>query len=219
MDRGEIINKIEEKFDSFDGSRSKHVLFCDWCKLMAISISNQVWFDEKRENDYVQLAKTYKAEELQTFQEMTGLLVLAFETGVDDYLGTIYMKGGMGNGRTGQFFTPFHLAELTAQVSIDDLFSHLAKNDQIKLNEPASGGGAMILAVAKALSDKGVNYQNVLEVTAQDLDWNSVYMSYVQLSIAGINAVVIQGDTLKTEKPKPYQVMYTPMYLLRGWTS
>ena len=74
----------------------------------------------------------------------------------------------------------------------------------------------MILAFAKALNRKGLNYQKMLKVTAQDLDWNSVYMSYVQLSIAGINAVVIQGDTLKAEEPEPYQTMYTPMYVLSG---
>ena len=208
------VKQIITQMNHFDGSRSHHVLFCDWCKLMAISISNQVWFEEVREREYLRLVNTYKPEEIRAFQEMTSLLVLAFETGIDDYLGTIYMKGGMGNGKTGQFFTPFHLAELTAEMEACNY------NDEniIELNEPAAGGGAMILALAKVLHKKGLNYQKMLRVTAQDLDWNSVYMSYVQLSIAGINAVVVQGDTLKGEKPKPYQIMYTPMYVLSGWT-
>jgi hypothetical protein len=47
-----------------------------------------------------------------------------------------------------------------------------------------------------ALKDKGINYQRAMRVTAQDLDWLAVYMTYIQLSFMGINAVVIQGDTL-----------------------
>lgn len=42
-----------------------------------------------------------------------------------------------------------------------------------------------------------------LDVVARDLDWNGVYMTYVQLSMIGIKAVVIQGDTL-AEPEKNY---------------
>ena len=72
----------------------------------------------------------------------------------------------------------------------------------------------MIIAAAMELKSKGMNYQDKLEVVAQDLDWNCVYMCYVQLSLLGINAVVVQGDTLHEphDKDVPKQrVMATPM--------
>lgn len=31
----------------------------------------------------------------------------------------------------------------------------------------------------------------------QDLDWLAVYMTYIQISLLGINGIVAQGDTLK----------------------
>ena len=72
----------------------------------------------------------------------------------------------------------------------------------------------MIIATARALMDKGVNYQDCLEVVAQDLDWKTVYMCYIQLSLLGISATVVQGDTLSEPyipgQTAPECVFYTP---------
>lgn len=217
------ISELVAQFDRFDGSRSKIVLFTDWVKMMAISISNQVWHSEQREKEYMQLAATYSIKELERFGDMMGMLTMLFDSEIDDYLGKIYMMGDMGNKGTGQFFTPFHLAELTARLSFENQYSHYGKNDRIEINEPASGGGAMILALAKIMRDEGINYQQAMRVTAQDLDWTGVYMSYVQLSLTGINAKVVQGDSLINEATDCKQVLYTPAYILQGgeagWTK
>ena len=69
----------------------------------------------------------------------------------------------------------------------------------------------MILATAKALKDIGINYQRKLKVVAQDLDWLGVYMTYVQCSMIGIDAIVVQGDTLK----EPYTNNYPKSRILR----
>lgn len=54
-----------------------------------------------------------------------------------------------------------------------------------------------------------------MDVVAQDLDWKGVYMCYVQLSLLGISAICVQGDTLmnpyvkgKTERS---HILITPM--------
>ena len=107
---------------------------------------------------------------------------------------------------TGQFFTPFHVSELCAIIRLKDV----KKDENIKMNEPSVGGGGMILASAKVLCDKGINYQKNLEVVAQDLDWNGVYMTYVQLSMTGIKAVVVQGDTLAEKDYSAEKMLVTP---------
>ena len=73
----------------------------------------------------------------------------------------------------------------------------------------------MLLAACKYLDKTGINYQKELVITAQDLDWNGVYMTYVQLSLIGANATVVQGDTLcepyrRGETPRE-NIFYTPM--------
>lgn len=204
-----FVNQIIKNFNDFDGSRNRHSLFCDWVKFMAISISNQVWFSWEREEEYRQLAGTYDAESMSRFSDMMGMLWEAFDAEINDYLGQIYMEGNMGNKSTGQFFTPFHLAELVAMMQPND------PEQKVIVNEPACGGGGMVLAKAKAIQAAGGNYQDTLKVIAQDLDWTGVYMTYTQLSMAGINAVVIQGDTLTGEKAGALQKFYTPLYVLK----
>lgn len=71
----------------------------------------------------------------------------------------------------------------------------------------------MIIAAAMALKEKGVDYQRKMHVIAQDLDWKGVYMCYLQLSLLGINAICVQGDTLAEPYEKGYppeSVLYTP---------
>ena len=63
--------------------------------------------------------------------------------------------------------------------------------------EPSCGAGGNIIAIAEKLKADGINYQERLCVTCQDLDWKAIYMCYVQLSLYGIPAVVVQGDTLR----------------------
>ena len=69
----------------------------------------------------------------------------------------------------------------------------------------------MIIAAAAVMKDRGISYQDVLEVVAQDLDWKAVYMCYVQLSLLGINATVVQGSTLK----EPYVQGYPEERIFR----
>jgi type I restriction-modification system DNA methylase subunit len=130
-------------------------------------------------------------------------LAEALDDGPDDVLGDIYMKSGMGSKAAGQFFTPFHLSELTAKLSIG--VADLNSNDVIKINEPSCGGGGMIIAAAKVLHEAGIDYQQKMDVVAQDLDWKGVYMCYVQLSLLGIKAICVQGDTLR----EPYNPHHT----------
>lgn len=59
-------------------------------------------------------------------------------------------------------------------------------------------------------------YQKRLKVIAQDLDWLGVYMTYVQCSIIGIDAIVVQGDTLKEPYIEGYpfkRILRTPNHM------
>ena len=67
--------------------------------------------------------------------------------------------------------------------------------------------------LVQGLLEMGINPQKVLRVVAQDLDWTGVYMTYVQLSILGIDAIVVQGDTLVEPYKRGYpeeRIMRTP---------
>lgn len=86
----------------------------------------------------------------------------------------------------------------------------LSKNNIAKDYMVAWG---LILAFLKILKENGINYQKRVRIVAQDLDFRSVYMTYIQLSLVGAKAKVVQGDTLADPNVKDNNyIFYTPMW-------
>lgn len=204
----EIIRTIEE----LSGKYSGYEVFSDWIRCIALSISNtsqlihdKIW--EERERTYLDTINRYSDKEKTGLYKMTACLVDTLEDGPDDVLGRIYMESDMGSKATGQFFTPFHLSVLSARLGLQNFISSFDdKMTKLAINEPSCGGGGMIIAAAKVLHENGIDYQKCMDVVAQDLDWKGVYMCYVQLSLLGIKAICVQGNSLAD----PYDPERTP---------
>ena len=209
---------------SMSGRYAPYNIFSDWIQMSALAIQNsccmihnKVWKD--REQLYIDTARKYTEKEMEQHARMLTLLGDALTEEMSDVLGEVYMEAGLGNKYTGQFFTPFHLSELCAKLSVCDVIS--AQNDEavnfgdhLSLHEPSCGGGGMIIAACKVLHEAGFDWQRRLDVVAQDLDWKGVYMTYLQLSLIGCRAIVVQGDTLcdpyDPKKTNPSCILRTP---------
>lgn len=210
---------IIKTIELISGKYAPYNIFSDWIQLCALAIQNNVcmihdkcWND--REQLYLDTARKYTNEELECFAKMFVWLGDALTEELSDVLGEIYMECGMGSKYTGQFFTPFHLSELCARLAINP--DDLLKQEKLSINEPSCGGGGMIIAACKVLREAGFDYQRKLNVVAQDLDWKGVYMTYLQLSLIGCRAIVVQGDTLQEPYVKNYdrgRTMKTPAYM------
>lgn len=202
---------------SMSGKYAPYNIFSDWIKMSALTIQNsccmihnKVWRD--REQFFIDTVRKYTKQELEEHAEMLVLLGDALTESMSDVLGEIYMEMGMGSKYTGQFFTPFHLSELCARLNI--AMNHLPETGKISLYEPSCGGGGMVIAACKVLHEAGFDFQRRLDVVAQDLDWKGVYMTYLQLSLIGCRAIVVQGDTLANpydpKKTAPACILRTP---------
>lgn len=202
---------IIKKINSISGSRSPYNVFSDWIKCTALAIMQSVWFSEDREQIYLNTIKGYNGGD---FSDMCAWLSETIDYEMTDVLGNLFMQSGWGNKNTGQFFTPYDVSLMSAQMLMTDL----PDKKYITLNEPSAGAGGMVIAAAEVIKNSGRNYQHYLRVVAQDLDWNAVYMCYIQLSLYGIDAKVVQGDSLLG---KPFtnldsNVFLTPMFRLNG---
>jgi hypothetical protein len=215
MSKQNIIKGIDSLGHRHDAWR----VFGDFVEMSAISISNACDMFRsdvgQREARYLEIAGAYKPDELKTFSELLGQLIEAFEKQPGDVLGEVFMEMDLGSKWKGQFFTPYSLCKACATPLIEGLGDRIAERGFVTVNEPATGGGAMLIAFAEAMRDNGYNYQTQMHCTAQDLDLKAVHMSYIQLSLLGIPAVVIHGNTLQNEKRS---VWYTPMHIMGGWT-
>lgn len=196
-----IIRKLSPKFGTYN-------VFRDFITMAACSISNGV---DKRQYDvreglYMSTVKKYDKDEANNIAKMLALTSLGMSGAkMGDFLGELYMELEIGNDDSGQFFTPYHISKLMAQLADHET------DGIMTLHEPSVGSGGMIVAQAEVMKLKGLNYQTDLKVICNDVDYDVVKMCYIQLSLLGIDAVVMQGDSL-TQKMNEY--WYTPMHFM-----
>ncbi|MXN76471.1 N-6 DNA methylase [Burkholderia sp. 4701] len=219
----------------FGYARQTTTVFADFVEMAAIALSNSVdkpQFDpwEKR---YLEIVGKYTRDEVQLFARMFAELTLSFEHrlgandglppgtlpgpgNLTDVLGETYMMLGMGNDRTGQFFTPYCVSRLMAGIAIGDRSKAIEQDGFIRLEEPACGAGGMVIAAADALLSIGENYQQTLHATCIDVDARCVHMTYLQLSMMHIPAIVVHGNALSGQV---WGIWYTPAHILGGWRA
>jgi len=211
---------IVKRFRGFSGSRSTWDAFRDFLELAACTLSNTVDLRptrEEREARYMATIKKYTPEEVQAFPQILALLALALEDEATDVLGRVYMELELGNKWGGQFFTPQCLADVMGAMTFDPEGARaiIAERGYITLSEPAAGGGALVIGMCKAMKAAGFNYTRQLHVTAVDVDEKSAHMTYIQLSLLGVPAVVVHGNSLSLQE---WSHWYTPVHVLDGWT-
>lgn len=206
------IQKLAQKYSMWR-------VFEDFLAMAAIAVSNTVdWTHRKeREESYEASAARYDEKDRELFPAMMMHLVNELERHAEtptDVLGKIFHDLELHNKWKGQFFTPQNVCDMMALMSISADDEQIASKGYITVSEPCAGSGAMILGFAKAMKNRGFDHTSQMVVTATDVDLKCVYMTYLQLSLYGIPAVVIHGDTLAL---KEWSRWYTPVYMLDGW--
>ncbi|WP_231848647.1 N-6 DNA methylase [Sphingobium sp. SYK-6] len=117
---------------------------------------------------------------IDLFPRVLAELVQALEVGPGDVLGALFHDLELHNKARGQFFTPYTLSRFMAQVTIRDSESVKAiigDHGFVTAMEPACGAGSMVIALAEAMRDLGINYQRHLHVTAIDIDPRAIHMA------------------------------------------
>ena len=104
------------------------------------------------------------------------------------------------NAQIGQFFTPYDVARMLAMTSLQDAAAIIGQNGFLTLQEPASGAGGMVLAAADALTQQGFDPGLHMLVNAIDVSPLCFHMTFLQLSLRGIPALVEHGNTLSGER-------------------
>lgn len=219
-------------FDTVTGRHNRGQVWRDWIWLCATSIANSLPSAQRaaREQRYQEIMRQYEPENQVTLARLLNQLVEVMDAGVSagefgDFLGEMFMRLELSSSMNGQFFTPYHLCRLMAQMTVDGPAKEIQQKGWTSLNEPACGAGATLIAMAEALHCRGINYQNTVFFTAQDLDSTCALMCYIQLSLLGCAGWVRIGDTLSHPPTAPMllgaddgDTWYTPMYYSKEWS-
>lgn len=205
-------------------SHAIYEVFQDWLAVSAIAISNAVdWRQQKRREEvYIEIIQKYTKAEQEKLAEAFAELVRALQHeqsmhGPTDILGQVFHALELHSKYKGQFFTPPHVCELMGMMTLngDNLTQTIEKKGYITVCEPCIGSGGMILGAAKAMANQKLNYQTQMLVTGIDIDIKCVQMAYLQLSLLGIPAVIIHGNSLTDEE---WSRWYTPAYIIGLWS-
>lgn len=189
----------------------------------AIAISNQFDYrqSEQREERYKQIMNTYQPQEreimAETFGKIYALLTsVVYDDGeFNDWLGELYMRSDMGNKQSGQFFTPYHISKFMAKVTLNEsiIKDKQDKDEILTINEPCCGSGGMVIAAMDVLqNDYHFNYAHNCFVVCEDIDIRCVHMAYLQLSLAGVPAIIRHQNTLTRET---WSVWETPAFIMQ----
>lgn len=202
-------------------------VWADFITMFACALSNR--FDrahyEEREAMYMRIIKKYDKDEQQVFPMLAADLVEALDENPNqDFLGSAYMELELGNDHAGQVFTPYDVCCAMASISGGRIPLEVMDKGFVSINDCACGAGATLIAACheagKQLAIFGLNWQNHILVTAQDIDFLVGMMCYIQLSLIGAAGYVKIGNSLtdpmtKDDGAKNY--WYTPMYFSDVW--
>lgn len=210
----DYLKEFISKLHNLDKARRVNEVFKDFLTLCTCSLAQPFYRSDEIEQRYLNTVKQYTKEQAEEFSKLLALLVMALEEKTQDFLGQVYMQLNLSNVATGQFFTPYHVSKMMSEICFTDIEKQLEEKDFITLAEPCCGSGGMIIAYAETLKEQGYNYQNQLFVEAIDIDEMCFMMSYIQLSLLGVGARVMHGDSLAW---KFQHVLYTPFYFVNGF--
>lgn len=214
----EIVKLIDKSAYGIDRTK----LLSDVFECGAIAISNLLDLTQKdeREKHYTEIMNRYKPEDRNSlctiFSKIYALCSsVVFDDGVfNDYLGDLFMRLNQGNKRNGQFFTPYHISDFMAKCSLQpDVVKEKTQDDGIlTICDPCSGGGGLILAALSELKRLGINYGRNCFVVCSDIDIRCVHMTYLQLALSGVPAIVKHQNSLSRET---WSIWRTPAFMLQ----
>lgn len=181
-------------------------MFEDYLDLVLCCMSNQ-----RQEERYLQVAKRYSRDELNTLAQLMAYHLLIHEhqvasngLGWYDMLGDIYMElaGRSKTSRMGQFFTPAELCTLMARLSFDD---QLQEAEGKSICDPAAGSGRTLLAMHALQPKVGL-------VAAADLDPICAKMCALNFWLHGVRGEVACMNSLTLEWRWAYHTHPNPAW-------
>lgn len=216
------VNEIIKRIESSAYRIGKSQLISDVFECGAIAISNTVDLlqQAEREERYQQIIKNYEPSERELLTDIFGKIYALLSSVVyddgkfNDYLGELFMRCNQGNSKAGQFFTPYHISHFMAKAAIGDEVIKQTENDGIlTVCDPCCGGGGMMVAALDVLkNDYNINYARNCFIECSDIDIRCVHMTYLQLSLAGVPAIIKHQNSLSREL---WSVWKTPAFVLQ----
>lgn len=215
----DISNLLLKTAEVTRGRVDRQDTFRDFLAFCACTLSNRTdpVHLKTRTEQLEPLSKKYKPQELDgfmtTFIQLSDHISQNVQRGIyTDVFGPVFQQLHPKSGPLKQDFSPPCIGSLIARIS----FQGITPSDKgyATYMEPTCGSGTLCLQGVQNFSDRGYNPCEQIVLQASDLDSQCVHMTYIQLSLYCVPAVVIWGNDITLEE---YDRWYTPLYIWRKW--
>lgn len=203
--------------NQYDHSLSPSEKFRDFCEMAYCATAKLTALTEERaeqlEERYMRIVKRYKDLRVirESYPHMMAIAVMAVQGGGVDFLGDVAGESEFLNKNLEQFFTPYPVARMMAEMQMHGMDLHIEQKGFFTMQEPAAGAGVMVLAAADVLERMGYDIGLHMLINAVDISQLAYHMCYLQLSWRGIAALVECRNSLSMEPPS--DAAYTPAAL------
>ena len=228
MRKSEYYQEFRSKFQQLLSPRSRPIdIWRDFIVMSACAISNTVdksHYDE-REKRYLETINKYEKSQQHIFPELYADVVMALDENPEqDFLGRVFMDLHLDYEELKQIFTPYHVCQLMADVTMGDLVQQVEEQGYVSINDCCCGAGANLIAAINSarhmLEDAGLNFQNHILVIGQDIEELVALMCYIQISLLGVAGYIKVGNALTepmTSDDSMENYWFTPMYFSDVW--
>lgn len=187
-----------------DHSKRDSEVFRDFCEMAYCAIAKTTAPTRERaealEADYMRAVKRYRnPDDVRKMPELLALAATALQAGGCDFLGEIAGEIGALDAGLGQFFTPYEISRLNAELILSDAPAMIERQKFLTLQEPAAGAGGMVIAAADVLESKGIDPARHVWFDATELNGPTYQMCFIQTSLRGLSGMVRHGNTLSLE--------------------
>ena len=167
--RRESQAEFYKQFSALCSTKNSWEVWADLIAMSACAISNALDQEgpthDARERQYLRTIKRYSAKEQLIFPQLLNLLVMALEDEPDqDFLGEMFMGLDLGNHWKGQFFTPYNVCRMMAEMQVDGIEARIERQGWVGINDPCCGAGALLIAARNAMVRRNIGPAGALYV-------------------------------------------------------
>lgn len=210
----DLRKQFVKAFESLARHRERHDVFTDFLDMAVCAIRKKTLppgpAADAIEAQYMAVVARNKVEDVRAMPKLLGITALAVQAGGCDFLGQVVGDLELINGHMGQFFTPYDVSRMIAEMTLDTVGEVIAEQGFVTVQEPACGAGGMIIAAADAIERRGFDIGRQLYVDGTDISAMCFKMTYLQASLRGIPATIRRGNTLTLET---FDQAVTPAFL------
>lgn len=152
----------------------------------------------ERETRYCQIMNGYSPKEQAVFPKLFAMLCAALEQNPEqDFLGDMFMRLELGSHWHGQFFTPYNVCWMTAEMQMQDIRTQIQERGWVSIHDCACGAGATLIAARNVIMRQKLDWSSQALFVGQDIDRTAALMCYLQLSLLGCAGYVVIADSLR----------------------